>query len=107
MIAVGFDESHSRHPQRRARRLRPHSARELARPLAALGLSLTNPAARLFPTNQDRDAVKDLLDKSGTMIALHPGSGSGTKNWPIENWIKLGDVLLADGHCLMIIAGEA
>src|SRR2546430_6443703 len=84
-----------------------HAALQLARPLAALGLSLTNAAAHLFPTNEDRDTVKDLLDRSGTMIALHPGSGSETKNWPIENWIKLGGVLLADGRPLIIIAGEA
>src|SRR5438067_5211794 len=84
-----------------------HAALQLARPLAALGLSLTNPAAYLFPTEDDRYAIRTLLANSAKMIALHPGSGSETKNWPIENWIKLGDVLLANDHCLMIIAGEA
>ena len=41
------------------------------------------------------------------MIALHPGSGSETKNWPIENWIELGGVLQTSGHSLMIVGGEA
>ena len=84
-----------------------HAALQLARPLAALGLSLTDPAAYLFPTEDDRYAIRTLLENSAKMIALHPGSGSETKNWPIENWIKLGDVLLANDHCLTIIAGEA
>ena len=83
---------------------REHAAFQLARPLQSLGLSLTNPAARLFPNDDDRNAVR-LFRECTT--ALHPGSGSETKNWPIENWIKLGDVLLARGHRLLIVAGEA
>lgn len=84
-----------------------HAALQLARPLAALGLSLADPAARLFPTDADRHAVTTLLENSGRMIALHPGSGSETKNWPIERWIELGNVLLANSRPLVIIAGEA
>src|ERR1700716_4180497 len=44
---------------------RDHASFQLARPLAALGLSLTDPAARLFPTDDDRHAVKTLLENSG------------------------------------------
>jgi heptosyltransferase-2 len=80
-----------------------HAALQLARPLAALGLSLTNSAARLFPTDDDRNAIRDLPGKT----VFHPGSGSETKNWPIQNWIELGDVLLANNGDLLIIAGEA
>jgi heptosyltransferase-2 len=72
-----------------------------------LGLSLPTPAAHLFPTDDDRDAVKDLLDQSGKAIAFHPGSGSKTKNWPIENWTSLGDALLAKGFPLIVVSGEA
>ena len=79
------------------------AASQLARPLAELGLSLTNPAARLFPTDDDRTAITHLRGS----VALHPGSGSETKNWPIENWIALGNALLANGRDLLIIAGEA
>jgi len=76
---------------------REHAVFQLARPLAALRLSLTDPAARLFPTDDDRYAVRTLLENSG----------GETKNWRIENWIELGGVLLANGHPLMIIGGEA
>ncbi|HSP46094.1 MAG TPA: glycosyltransferase family 9 protein [Chthoniobacterales bacterium] len=84
-----------------------HAAFQLARPLAALGLSLTDPAAHLFPSEEDRNAVRALFDKGGKMIALHPGSGSESKNWPVENWIELGNALLAKGRELMIVVGEA
>jgi heptosyltransferase-3 len=84
-----------------------HAALQLARPLAALGLSLTDPAARLFPTDEDRAAIRALVDQPGKMFALHPGSGSETKNWPIENWVTLGNTLLARGDNLVIVAGEA
>lgn len=84
-----------------------HAAHQLARPLAALGLSLSSPAAQLFPSDIDRDVIKSHIDYSGKTIAFHPGSGSESKNWPIEKWIKLGDALLAGGFRLLIVAGEA
>ncbi len=85
-----------------------HAARQLARPLQSIGLFLSDPSARLFPNDDDRKAVRNFRD-FGTQkaVVLHPGSGSETKNWPIENWIKFGDVLLTNGYRLIIIAGEA
>ena len=80
-----------------------HAAFQLARPLAALGLFLTDPLARLFPNDADRNAVRSLQGK----MAFHPGSGSETKNWPVKNWIELGNALLARDYSLIIVAGEA
>jgi heptosyltransferase-2 len=84
-----------------------HAALQLARPLAALGLFLLNPSAQLFPTDDDREVAKKFRNQAGTAIAFHPGSGSESKNWPIENWIRLGDAVLAKGCPLLIVAGEA
>ena len=85
-----------------------HAACQLARPLRSIGLSLSDPSARLFPNCDDRNAVRHFLDSDMQIaVALHPGSGSETKNWAIENWIKLGDALLGKGCRLIIIAGEA
>jgi ADP-heptose:LPS heptosyltransferase len=81
-----------------------HAPRQLARPLERIGLSLTDASARLFPNDDDRNAVRHFYDCA---VALHPGSGSETKNWPIENWIVLGDILLAKGRRLVIVGGEA
>jgi heptosyltransferase III len=79
------------------------AAFQLACPLAALRLYLTDPSAHLFPIDADRTSISSL---QGNMT-FHPGSGSETKNWPIENWIELGNVLLSTGRPLMIVAGEA
>ena len=85
-----------------------HAAHQLARPLQALGLSLKEPAARIFPSDEDRGAVRSFREESSPpFVAFHPGSGSETKNWPLENWINLGGVLLEKGHPLLVVAGEA
>ena len=85
-----------------------HATCQLARPLQSIGLSLGDPWARLFPNDEDRIAVRHFHECGAqAAVALHPGSGSETKNWPIENWIKLGDVLFGKGRRLILIAGEA
>lgn len=86
-----------------------HAARQLARPLATLGLSLADPAARIFPTETDRESIQHFRRSDGQkfVVAIHPGSGSETKNWPLENWIRLGDILLSKGRPLLVVAGEA
>lgn len=88
-----------------------HAARQLARPLEPLGLELTNPAAELYPSETDRANARAVVGSSCLpIIALHPGSGSQTKNWPIESWIKLGDRLLQARNAkrkVVLIGGEA
>jgi heptosyltransferase-2 len=85
-----------------------HAAAQLARPVVAnLGGFLPSPAAHLFPTDADRLSVRSFATGAANAIALHPGSGSEKKNWPLERWIKLGAMLLAQGNELIIVAGEA
>jgi heptosyltransferase-3 len=88
-----------------------HAARQLARPLEQLGLKLMKPVAELYPSEADRRAARDLVGMAlSSMTALHPGSGSATKNWPIENWIALGDELLSreSGKTkIVVVGGEA
>jgi heptosyltransferase-3 len=41
-------------------------------------------------------------------IAIHPGSGSEKKNWPVANWVELARQLLnSKATSLLIIGGEA
>ncbi|MBI4623730.1 MAG: glycosyltransferase family 9 protein [Verrucomicrobia bacterium] len=41
-------------------------------------------------------------------IALHPGSGSPRKNWPLERWAELGVWIAHQHHSeLLIVTGEA
>ena len=44
------------------------------------------------------------------VLALHPGSGSERKNWPIENWIELAKTLLNAKvlfRTIIFVSGEA
>ncbi|MDQ2919535.1 MAG: glycosyltransferase family 9 protein [Verrucomicrobiota bacterium] len=80
-----------------------HAAKQLARPLTELDLTLRNPTAEIFPTDEDRANAEALVSRD--FVAIHPGSGSETKNWPMEKWIELGK-RISTAH-LVVVAGEA
>jgi len=88
-----------------------HPARQLAQPLEELGLRVDDFAARIFPSNADRSAAEKFI--SGfphPLVVFHPGSGSETKNWPLENWIDIGNHLLARTDfrgSIVVVSGEA
>lgn len=86
-----------------------HFSRQLAQPLEQLALFLENEEARLFPRADDHAAADALLDREppGRFIAMHPGSGSPRKNWPLEHWSALGRGLLESGERLLLIGGES
>lgn len=86
-----------------------HAAQQLARPLESLALYLDTHAATVHPSSEDRAAVRHLSAGERPLIAIHPGSGSPRKNWPIENWIALGRELLAQAPQprLVLVGGEA
>lgn len=88
-----------------------HAAQQLARPLEKMALFLDDHAARVFPTEEDEArAAKFLGDNGvGSLVAIHPGSGSARKNWPVEQWTELGNWLVKHSgrpH-LLLIGGEA
>jgi heptosyltransferase-2 len=85
-----------------------HAARQLARPLEELGLQLEDPSAKIYLTETDREFAREFLgNASRPVIALHPGSGSEQKNWPIENWQKLGEHFLSAIRTVLVVSGEA
>lgn len=87
-----------------------HAARQLARPLAQIGLSLGDAAARLYPSGAERDFAQTFTLPFGQpIVAVHPGSGSAAKNWPIENWVSLCQWILETRRAttLLIVTGEA
>ena len=82
--------------------------RQLASPLQQLGIEISDYAPKVFPSEQDRAFARNFLDgPASPVIALHPGSGSAAKNWPLEHWIELGDALLGKDMQLLIVGGEA
>jgi heptosyltransferase-3 len=67
-----------------------HAAWQLAQPLQALGINVSDLAPEIFPSNEDREFARQFLEHcEPPILTLHPGSGGEKKNWPIENWIEL------------------
>ena len=85
-----------------------HATVQLARPLEQLGLILADRSATLYPSAADREFACKFYPTKRT-IALHPGSGSESKNWPLKNWTALVETVLRAraGATLLIVGGEA
>ena len=87
-----------------------HAARQLARPLEQLALWLEDPAARIFPSEEDVAGAQALLSTlARPLVAIHPGSGGQRKNWPVVRWLEVQKRMIDDprmGH-LLVIGGES
>lgn len=87
-----------------------HAAKQLARPLESLALFLEDPQAEFFPSPADHFVAEKLTSEwRHPMVAIHPGSGSEKKNWPLIYWQELLEQLLADERwgTVLIIGGES
>lgn len=88
-----------------------HAARQLARPLEQLALYLEDHAAHLHLSEEDHSAAAALLTgvTGHRLLAIHPGSGSAKKNWPVEHWAELGRRLAVKHEDLafLLVGGEA
>jgi heptosyltransferase-3 len=88
-----------------------HAAKQLAQPIEELGIRVTDPTEKFFLSEEDRQFGREFRQtRSQPIIAIHPGSGSKEKNWPLHNWIEL----FSREHChvekrssLIVISGEA
>ena len=86
------------------------AARQLARPIEELGIEVADLSERIFPSTTDREFAREFLGNSSKpVIAIHPGSGSPQKNWPLENWIALFSQAnhFSDVDPMLVISGEA
>jgi heptosyltransferase-2 len=87
-----------------------HAAWQLAQPIKELGIKVIDLAERIFPSIEDRAFAREFLASlPQPIIAIHPGSGSHEKNWPLENWIGLFSPgsRFADLEHVVVISGEA
>jgi heptosyltransferase-2 len=97
-----------------------HAAHQLARPIEELGIRVGDLTERVFPSIDDRRFAREFLQNlQQPILAIHPGSGSREKNWPLKNWIELfsrsGGFPLAEDKdtqpgnllSLVVISGEA
>ncbi|HXI85162.1 MAG TPA: glycosyltransferase family 9 protein [Verrucomicrobiae bacterium] len=87
-----------------------HAAEHYCRPLESLAIYVETPRPRIHPNESDREAASNFLKMAGRepLVAIHPGSGSEKKNWPVEKFGALArwlaDELAAQ---LLIVRGEA
>jgi len=87
-----------------------HAAKHYCRPLESLAIYVEEPRPRIHPSDSDREAASRFLKMVGRepIVAVHPGSGSEKKNWPVENFAAVArwvaDELAAQ---LLIVEGEA
>jgi len=86
-----------------------HASRQLTRPILELGLPISSSAPKLYPSDEDRHRARELLaGLEAPVVAFHPASGSDQKNWPLQNWIELGNQLLRNfSGSLLVVSGEA
>ena len=67
-----------------------HAARQLAQPVEEMGIRVGDLTEKVFPSIDDRQFAQEFLQAlQQPILAIHPGSGSPEKNWPLENWIAL------------------
>jgi heptosyltransferase-2 len=78
---------------------RRHAALHLLEPLVQAGLTGCGPPdGRLRVPAVDREQAQRELGRVGPdPWAVHPGSGSATKNWPLERFAQLARQLQAEG----------
>lgn len=75
-----------------------HAVFQLARPLQQLGVGLADPVPKLPGASQVSPLQR---------MAIHLGSGSAQKNWPIERWVNLASEIEGLVSELIIVTGEA
>jgi heptosyltransferase-2 len=79
-----------------------HATETFLEPLQRLAIFDADPVPRL------RIAPTPSPESRRRFIALHPGSGSERKNWPLENWIALvNELTRARDVSLLLVGGEA
>jgi heptosyltransferase III len=90
-----------------------HAARQLARPIEEMGIKVVDLSAKIFLSVEDQEFAQEFLATAPEpLVALHPGSGSSAKNWPLENWLalfsRIPEVSVC-GECpsLVVVSGEA
>jgi heptosyltransferase-2 len=89
-----------------------HASVQWAEGLQKLALYLEDGAARLVPTQEMLGFGDEWLRGHGLKagdrwVAMHPGSGSPKKNWPVERWVQLVKEVAGAGDRVLVFGGEA
>lgn len=88
-----------------------HAVWEWASPLQSLGLEIREEKCRIFLSEKECESVRSPGESpvACPRLAIHPGSGSSRKNWPLDRWMQLARSFLhhwPEGR-LWFVGGEA
>jgi hypothetical protein len=70
-------------------------------------LAFADRTPRLVPSGRALAAARNLLPAEVLPVAMHPGSGSQLKNWPLARFRQVADRLRARGFPIAWIRGPA
>ena len=86
-----------------------HAATHFGSPLEAMTLNHDLPLPKIYPTEVDRAAAEEVLGRlTIPPVAIHPGSGSERKNWPVDRWIEFCRWLMEEKKReIVLVVGEA
>jgi heptosyltransferase III len=81
-----------------------HASEVFLEPLKRLAIFDADPVPHLRIST----SLNSQIAPGPATLALHPGSGSERKNWPLANWIALAQQLSRRStHSLLLLGGEA
>jgi hypothetical protein len=87
----------------------PHAARWLARalePVVGEGAGGSDAGILSFTDAERAEAREHMRDLPERFVAIHPGSGSPSKNWPLARFVAAARAL-AEGSPWLFVAGPA
>ena len=95
-------------PHRPDERSELHATEVFLKPLERLAIFSADPVPRLRTVAGDRAPGGSPQAAEQVRLAMHPGSGSETKNWPEDRWAELIQCLVARTEwTFLIVGGEA
>ncbi|OGL38654.1 MAG: hypothetical protein A2042_04075 [Candidatus Schekmanbacteria bacterium GWA2_38_11] len=91
-----------------------HAVKEFSKILNPSDIGLVTEEPKIFLNESDRQFASNFfrshfgLFAGKSYIAIHPGSGSTKKNWPLKNFIELSEQLLKNSICnILLLSGPA
>lgn len=82
-----------------------HASDQLLKTLEAVAIFGAEGSAELRFDHQHAQSGRS---QGQQLVALHPGSGSESKNWPLNRWLALAEALSADTTLqFLMVGGEA
>lgn len=87
-----------------------HAIEHLIKPLEALALYPEHVCPKLDVPPERKNWVREFVSMqgwNGDYVAIHPGSGSPRKNWPLTNFLELAARLAKLGKVPFLLTGEA